>query len=548
MFRFFRKHRWILILAMTITAITFVFFMGSGNSRNRGSDTDRNLGTIYGHQVTPGDYKTAERDFYLSYWFRNGSWPKVSEDEAEEYIYQQLLLNLKVDRMEIHVTDEAAGAQANNLMRALEQERVNFDTFKTRILPDAGMTEADFIHFVRYSLAIQQLIQTIGVSGELITPQQAADLYQREHQETSAEMVYFSASNYLSQITVTPEVVAQFYTNYMAAYRQPDRVQVSYVAFAITNYHAAAEQKLGKTNLDLQVETVFRQRGIQNIPGAKTPEEAKARIREAFIQQEAEILARADANQFATEVFGKSPVKPENLALVAKDKNVPLHTTAPFSSQYGPQEFMAPDTFTKAAFRLTPDEPLSEVVQGTEAYYVIALDKRLPSEIPAFAEIRDRVTHDYQMVNAAARAQSAGTNAAAQIMSQLAAGKTFTAACTAAGAHPEALPPFSLSSGEMPALEGRGNLFEQVKRVAFNLLPGQASGFIDTDDGGFVLFVSKRTPADANTMKAALPEFTAQLRNMRSSEFFNIWLMAEKNRELKDTPLFKRPGAQQNKS
>ena len=30
MFRFFRKHNWILIVALSLTIISFVFFMGSG--------------------------------------------------------------------------------------------------------------------------------------------------------------------------------------------------------------------------------------------------------------------------------------------------------------------------------------------------------------------------------------------------------------------------------------------------------------------------------------------------------------------------------------
>ena len=51
---------------------------------------------------------------------------------------------------------------------------------------------------------------------------------QRENQEFSAQSVFFSPSNYLSAVTVTPDAVAQYYTNYLAAYRLPDRVQVSY--------------------------------------------------------------------------------------------------------------------------------------------------------------------------------------------------------------------------------------------------------------------------------------------------------------------------------
>ena len=55
------------------------------------------------------------------------------------------------------------------------------------------------------------------------------DLYKREHQEVATEAVFFSASNYLAGVTVPPSALAQFYTNRLAVYRLPERVQVSYV-------------------------------------------------------------------------------------------------------------------------------------------------------------------------------------------------------------------------------------------------------------------------------------------------------------------------------
>ena len=122
---------------------------------------------------------------------------------------------------------------------------------------------------------MEQLQQTIGLTGELITPQEAAIAYQHDHQELSAQIVFFSASNYLSSVTATPAAVAQFYTNHLAEYRLPDRAQVSYVAFELSNYLAAAEQKLGRTNLDNQVDMIYRQYGLKGVPDAKTPKRPK---------------------------------------------------------------------------------------------------------------------------------------------------------------------------------------------------------------------------------------------------------------------------------
>ena len=69
-------------------------------------------------------------------------------------------------------------------------------------------------------------------------------------------------------------------------------------------------------------------------------------------------------------------------------------------------------------------------------------------------------------------AQRAGTNYAASIFPQLAAGKTFAVASVAAGFSPEMLPPFSLSTSELPVLGDRVEL-NLLKRVAFGTPVGR---------------------------------------------------------------------------
>ncbi|MGH7989605.1 MAG: peptidyl-prolyl cis-trans isomerase, partial [Limisphaerales bacterium] len=376
-----------------------------------------------------------------------------------------------------------------------------------------------------------------GLTGELITPQEAATAYRREYQELSAQIVFFSASNYLAQVAATPAAVAQFYTNYLAEYRLPDRVQVSYVEFNISNYLAQAKAELAKTNFDEQVDAIYNQYGAQAFPDEKTPEAAKAKIREMLIRRNALTVARAKADEFANTVFAIDPAKPENLATVAKQKGFAVHVTAPFDKQYGPAEFAAPEDFTKITFGLSPDEPFSSPITGPDGVYVIAFDKQLPSEIPPFEQIHARVTQDFQMHAATLLAQNAGTNFVRTLTNAPAGGKSFSATCLAAGLKPETLPPFSLSTKELPELAGRAEL-SQFKRAAFTAQVGHASDFDETDDGGFVVFVQSQLPVDETKMDSDLPQFTAALRRTRESEAFNQWLMREANQSLRDTPIF----------
>jgi hypothetical protein len=541
-----RKHsKWLWWIIAGLTIISFIYWGVGPSARNGGIGGSGGYGALYGHQITQQEYINARNEFYLFYWFRNNEWPgrnpNIKEQDLEEQIYLRLMLTKKADALGIYVTDEAAAASADGLLRSLGRngQSVPIQAFVKQVLQPEGLTAADFERFSHDDVAIQQLIQTLGLSGALVTPQEASAAYQREHQEVSAQVVFLSASNFVSQVAVTPAIVAQFYTNYLAQYRLPDRVQVNCVEFNLTNFLAQSRAEWARTNLDENVNATFQQYGMGEFPDAKTPDEAKAKIRELLVRQRALADARTEANDFATAVFNLNPLRADNLAAVAKQKGLPVRLTAPFARLYGPEEFSAPPAFTKSAFALTPDDPLAGPIPGSTAVYVIALDKQLPSEIPSLDQIRDRVTQDYRMAQATMIAQHAGTNFAPALSSQLMAGHSFASACIAAGLHPEVLPQFSLSTQELPELGNRASI-TQLKQATFATPTGHAGGFEETEDGGFIVYVQSRLPVDQTAMSADLPQFTAGLRRARGNEAFNQWIQTEANRQFRDIPAFQK--------
>ena len=543
-----RKHsKWLWWFIAGLTIISFIWWGTAPGSRNSGGRGSGDLGSIAGRKVTPDAYLGAKDEVYIEHWLNTHRWPdrdpNYSAADLDRDIYLRLMLIQKAKEMGIHVGDDAVATMAKVILSspALVQafgnnvESVPLEGFVKAVLRPENLSTADFENLVRHELVIDQLRQMVGMSGALITPQEAAAVYEHEYQNLSAQIVVFSASNYVAAVPVTPAGVGQFYTNYLAEYRLPDRVEVSYVAFPVTNFMAGAEQKL--TNLNDQVEAIYNRYGTNAVPDAKSPADAKGKIREALIREQALADARQQADDFANTVFNMDPVRPENLATGAKQKGLPVHLTAPFGQAYGPAEFTAPEAFTKAAFGLTPDEPLAGPIAGRDAIYVIALSKQLPSEIPPLSQIRERVTRDYQLHEGTLRAQEAGTNFVLKLQIALAQGTSFSAACTAAGLRPETLPPFSLSTADLPELGDRVAL-NQLKSVAFATPAGHASDFVTTDDGGFIVYVKGQLPLDTAAMSANLPQFTAAFRQQRETAAFYNWLDRTGSRDLRDTPIF----------
>ena len=544
-----RKHsKWLWFVIIIATVISFVFWGASPSRMGRGADyTSGDLGSIYGHKITPEAYRNAQAGFYLFHWFRTGEWPdknpNFSETDLAQQVYIRLMLVQKANDLGIYVGDDQIVAEANEILRSLGRngQAVPLSEFVKQVLQQKGLTAEDFESYVRQSLALQQLQQVIGLTGELITPQEAATAYQRDHQELSAQIVFFSTSNYLSSVTATADAIAQFYTNYLAEYRLPDRVQVGYVAFEATNFFAETELKLSKTNLNEQVEAVYRQYGAGAFPDAKTPAAAKIQIRTTIIHQQALIAARQQAIEFANAVFNQEPARPENLAAVAKQKGLTAQVTAPFAAKFGPEEFTAPPGFTKAAFGLTSDEPFAGPIVGPNAVYVLAFNKRLPSEIPSLDQIRVRVTMDYQLQAATRLARQAGTNFV-HTLAGMTADHGFASMCVAAGLEPQVLPAFSLSTRELPEL-GEHTDLNQFKQAVFTTAVGKTSGFEATSDGGFVVYVQSRLPIDQAKMNSDLPQYTAALRRERQNETFGQWVNLEASRQLRFLPAFREQAA-----
>ena len=542
-----RKHsKWLWLVIIVATVISFVFWGAAPSRMGRGAGGEYasgDLGSIYGHKITPDAYRNAQIGFYFFYWFRSGEWPDKNPNFAGaalvREVYIRLMLIQKGNDLGIHIGDDQVVAAAHEMLRSFGRngQPVPLGEFVKQVLQPKGLTTGDFESFVRQYLAMQQMQEAIGLTGEFITPEEVTAAYQRDHQELSTQIAFFSASNYLSSVTVTPAAVAHFYTNYLAEYRLPDRVQVSYVAFEVTNYLAAAEQKLSKTNFNEQIEAVYRQYGAGAFPDAKTPADAKAQIRTVMIHQQALVAARQQANEFASAVFNLEPARPENFAAVARQKELPVHVTAPFAGKYGPEEFTAPPGFTKAAFGLTADEPFAGPIVGPNAVYVLAFAKRLPSEIPPLDQIRDRVTREYQLQEATLLAQQAGTNFV-RTLTGMTPDRGFASLCVAAGLQPQVLSAFSLSTQELPELGEHADL-NLLKQAAFTTPVGKTSGFEATGDGGFVVYVQSRLPIDRTTMNSDLPQYTVALRRERQSEAFAQWVNLEASRQLGSLPVFR---------
>jgi parvulin-like peptidyl-prolyl isomerase len=221
---------------------------------------------------------------------------------------------------------------------------------------------------------------------------------------------------------------------------------------------------------------------------------------------------------------------------VARTNGFATGLTEPFDRDQEPKGLDVGPEFTKAAFGLSADDPFAGPISGQDGAYVIALQTRLPYQIPTLDNIRDRVESDYRLLQAHTRAQEESRNFYQTLTNGLAQAKAFTNICAEAKVKPVELPPFSISTRSLPELEELVSL-DQLKQAAFSTQPGKASLPQRTADGSMVLFVKAKLPLDPAKMQTDLPAYVNAVRRSRQQEAFDAWFRREAEKGLRDTPL-----------
>ena len=541
-----RKHsKWLWLVIIAATVVSFVIYFSPNQRFSDRGGGPGNYGTMNGKTITREQFLQAMREVELRYYFNNQEWPDAATKrtgfDLERETYFRLLLIQKQEELGIQVNSEAVAKIAAAMLRSKNRGNpVPLEAFEKQVLNPHGLTLADFEHFIRHDFGIQELISVTSLGSKLVTPAEARALYERENQEISVQAVFFSSSNHLASVATPPDAVGQFYTNHMPNYKLPERVQVSYVKFAISNYVAEATRQMAEvTNLNERVEATYAQLGTNYFAEAKTPEEKKEKIRELMFKNQLAFNARKHANEFASALLNLPSVKYENFAAQAKTGGLEVKLTEPFDQSEGPKEFIVGQDFVKAAFKLTPEEPFGDgqPLVGDDGVYVIALQRRLPSENPPFEAVREKVIQDYKHTQAVLQARNEGAGFHTALTNGLGAGKSFSAICLEAKQRPIMPPPFSPSTRALTNVEAFVNL-GQFKQTAFNTPPGKASVFTPTSDGGFIVFVQSKFPLDETKLKADMPAFLNIVRQTRTGEAFNEWFRHEAERALREIPYF----------
>ena len=519
-----RRHSallWWVIVVVVIVSFVFFFSPNQPDIRDMlGGDGAGGL-RIDGRMIRPEERTIAYQQARLSSLLR-GQRGQVDESREAAHI---LFLRDKMRQLGIAPGDKAVAAFIQENLKDPQTGQSQYENV-IQAVEAAGFTKGDYFDYVRYQIGLDQMARVLGVAGRLVTPQAAEAEFRRENRQAVASAVFFSSSNHLAAVQVTPEGLGQFFTNRAASYRTPERKQLAYIKFATTNYAGAATAELAKDPAgDAELERIYTERGPdafrddQGQPMSK--EAAIARLKSDRERFAALSLAQRDAVAFYNDL-AQGDLSYSSFERLAADRNLAVGQSQPFAAFERAPELAEVPSLQQAMTRIDPTQPFSEPLPGNDGIYLVALRQVIPSEIPPLDALRVRVTEDYRRSLALDAARAAGAAFHGMVTNGLAAGQTFAQVAGAAQATVVDLPPFSLSMNSVADLPPQADL-TTLKNAAFALEPGAASGFVAGRDGGLVLFLKEYRDLADELVQAGLAAFLDEQRQQGGFQSFSTW-------------------------
>lgn len=488
--RFFRRYQQPLLIIFTLLIIiSFVgFFDRSGfiDKMDRASSA-----TIYGRPVSMVQVQRESRKFELGRnvglqdLLRSVVGQARTESEAiDNFIWNCMVLRHEAEQLGITASDE----EVLEAIRTMPVFQTNgaFDAGKyaqifENALQPRGLSKEHLEDLVRDDLRLKKLKALLGATTAP-APDEVRAVFEERHQKTEASVVRLKLDDFLASATVPEEDVKKLYEDRKAKLKSEEKRKVKVAAFIL--------------------------------PTTDKPLEGKARAEElGKLGRAAEELSVAMTAKDAD--FAAAAAK----AAASAKVEVKVEETAEFARRETPATLGGSPQAMAAAFKLTPQEPNSDIITTERGYYALQLAGITEARPLTFDEARAQLVEQLKRERAQEALNLKGAEIRNKIDTELKAGKSFAEAAQAAGVKAEVFGAFSRAEPKFDQPDAR-----EVMMTAFEMKEGALSQFTPTLQGGVLIRVDKRPPVDETKFPEQKEAIAGDLAQFAREVLFAEWL------------------------
>lgn len=487
MISIFRKNQQFLLVFITILIIiAFVWLYNDTQIDRLGSDK---IGQIYGRTLTQTDLTRDARKFELAR--RLQLWelldalvaPAATQEQAlENFVLNSIVLRHEAAELGVQVLDQEVVEALKQL--TIFQTNGAFDpqkyaTFVERALTPFGFTEAHVEELVRDQVRLQNVRSLLG-STVTLSLGEVRSTVETGYQKTEVALINFTPAKFLPQIELTEEELKSAYEQRKEQLQTEEQRKVKFVKFPLPQTAA---------------------------PDAEKPQPTPD------IQQ---LQKQADrASEFTQTVLDQETTFEE----AARKFDVPAQESDFFTKLKPDPQLEQVSGAVEAAFRLSKEDPHSDVIQSENAFYILHFEEVIPSRPLTFEEAQPQLVAQLKAERAQEQMRQKAAEVRAQIKAAMEGGQGFAEAAKAADVEVEKLPPFTLAE-----LDSEDPVPPPVAQKSLELKEGQLSEFLPSPEGGMLIYLQKRYPVEVATFEERQASISQALLNARRELAFREWL------------------------
>ena len=500
MINILRKNQKALWIVIAFLCIPFIFYFS--NSDVGSALSANNFGRIYDRPVTNLEFQHSSRLFNLARDLGMFSFLQDmvggAQSEAElytDFTWNRLILRHEAERLGIEpLTHEIAKVVRD--LRAFRGETgfemSKYTEFTQNVLPAMGFTEAHIEELAADQLRLTKLKDLIA-TGVHISDVESQQNYDRAYGKLTVAVARLKTEDIAKDVTVPEEDITKYYEQNKEQLKTEEKRKLNVVSFALDE-----EQK-----------------------------KLTGRERVEVLQKLAD-----RANDFNQALLEKGA----NFHELALKFQLPIQVTGDFT-RANPDPLLASNPqLVEAAFRLTPEEPNTDALQGGDGFYVLNLAGIDPAKPLSLEEARPQIVERLKNEKTRMMVAEKGAEAAKKIREAVTTGAPAEAAIQQAGFQPEKLPQFAIS--DAPAMraepgkppEPESPDIQMIKASVADLNPGEVSDFIPTAAGGVVAVLQGRERPTAGGADQTRDAFNSRVISSKKQIAFLEWLR-ERRRE-----------------
>ena len=447
-----KRQRSLLLIITVITIVAFAWWYNPGRA---GRAAAGELGKINGRTVTVQDVQKLERNIQLAGELGMAELPnqlvtagRSRDEQTVSFAWNVLLLRDEANRLQIEPTTEQIKEAEKGL--AAFQTNGQFDPSKYRNFVDrglqpVGLSAADLDEVVADYLRLQGIKEVLK-AGNQYPEAMFREQYERANARMHLAVVRLHRADFEKGIQITDDQIKKYYDQQKDHLQSQERRKIQIVSFPLKDdQKGLAEDKKNEALKPL------------------------AEQAEAFMQPVLE--------------------HPDQFEKTAEQRGLKVQETGLFTLSNPDPLIQGEPAVLRQVFNLTKENPVSDIIQGPNGFYVVKLKEVEPSRPLSLDEAKDKIATTLKNERVQAAMEAKSKELLAKIDTEN--GLDFVQAAEKAGYKPELPEPFSFVD------PGQNNaILQAMVTNEVDLDPGETSKLLQDQDGGLIIHMIGKDPID----------------------------------------------------